>query len=423
VVNEVVRVRLRFVPLKLSLILLVALPGAACTTSPSHQRSTLGAWVPLPRGPIPRLGHSAVWTGSHMLTWGGQAIKGARYRADGQMFDPVRSQWSPIRKAPLRPRGDQVAVWTGSRLIVWGGGVEGPKSGTDSFADGASYDPTTGRWRLLAPSPLEARVLHSGVWTGSRLLIWGGADTGRTKVGDLTLPGEALTFPGEEDEESEDAKLLADGAAYDPARDVWTPMAPGPLAARVGHVAVWTGREMLVWGGATLQESQVAFGDGAAYDPATDTWRSIPVAPVHAGARFTAVWTGKQMIIWGGTEGEGAAYDPATNRWTSLPEGSLPALATPTATWTGRLMLVWGGPDDQPDPAHPVAEGAAFDPTENRWSLLSRAPSAPGQGQAAVWTGTRMLVWGGFAGTGPLSSGAAFAPAGLPTSTSASPMS
>jgi N-acetylneuraminic acid mutarotase len=346
-----------------------------------------------------------VWTGNQMLVWGGQAIKGAKYRADGQVFDPAHNAWSPIPKAPLAPRGDVVAVWTGSRLVVWGGGVEGPKSGTRAFDDGASYDPATRLWTPLAPFPLEARSQHTGVWTGARLLIWGGVDLSRSQVG---VPSDVFTVPGEEEETSEGAKLLADGAAYDPVADRWIPMAPAPLKPRVGHVAVWTGREMLVWGGATLKEGPLAFPDGAAYNPATNTWRQIGTAPLHAGARFTAVWTGKVMLVWGGTRGEGASYDPAANRWTKLPKSPLPPLSSPTSVWTGRLMLIWGAPEEQPNPSDRIAEGAAFDPAEGRWVRIPSAPSAPGLGQAAVWAGTRMIVWGGFAGNGPLSEGADF---------------
>jgi N-acetylneuraminic acid mutarotase len=349
-----------------------------------------------------------VWTGSEMLTWGGQAIKGAKYRADGGVFDPARNTWSLIPKAPLAPRGDQVATWTGSRLLVWGGGVEGPKSGTLAFNDGASYEPVTRRWTPMAQSPLEARSLHTGVWTGSLLLIWGGVDLCGTQVGGTTFSCKVFSFPGEGEEVSEDAKLLADGAAYDPDSDRWIPMAPAPLKPRAGHVAVWTGREMIVWGGATLKEGPVAFPDGAAYNPATNTWRKIGVAPLHAGARFTAVWTGKQMLVWGGTRGEGAAYDPATNRWSKIPPSPLPPLSAPTSVWTGRLMLSWGAPEEQLDPSNLASKRAAYDPAERRWTLLPPAPSAPGQGQAAVWAGTGMLVWGGFAGNGPLSDGAAF---------------
>src|SRR5262249_6593649 len=70
-----------------------------------------------------------------------------------------------------------------------------------------------------------------------------------------------------------------------------------PLA-RSRHVSVWTGSEMLVWGG---QREVLPLAAGARYDPATDGWSPLasagqPLARTDA----TAVWTGSRMIIWGG---------------------------------------------------------------------------------------------------------------------------
>jgi hypothetical protein len=55
--------------------------------------------------------------------------------------------------------------------------------------------------------------------------------------------------------------------ASDAADGVWRRLAPSPLLPRSGHVVVWTGREMIVWGGV---EKGGAFADGAAYDPQRD---------------------------------------------------------------------------------------------------------------------------------------------------------
>jgi len=339
-----------------------------------------------------------------MLVWGGQLLHGGTYLADGEALDPVRGTWSTIPKAPLHPRSGSVAVWTGSHLIVWGGEIQGPSSRQASFSDGASYDPVARAWTKLPAAPLRPRTEDIGVWTGSKVLIWGGAVVGGA--------GGKPKQGGEGDEEV-GGKLLDDGAAYDPDSHRWTSIAPAPIQARAGHVAVWTGREMLVWGGATLSENvkAPAFTDGAAYDPNTDAWRSIGAAPVSPGGSFAAVWTGSRMIVWGGVAGQGAVYDPATNRWVKLPKAPIPTLSTPTAVWTGRLMVVWGGPERQPSPERRVALGAAYDPATNRWIPLPGASGAPGLGQGAIWTGRQMLVWGGFAGRGRFSKGAAFSPA------------
>jgi hypothetical protein len=377
-----------------ALVLVTGLAGAGAA-APHWSHAAAEVWAALPSGPESRVGHSAVWTGRQMLVWGGQQVGGTAFRNDGLAFDPATARWSSIPAAPLEPRSGQATVWTGSRLIVWGGEVQGADIGSRSFANGASYDPGTGRWTPLPPSPLRSRGLHSAVWTGTRVLIWGGA---RLESGEA---GE---------EEDEGGALLADGAAYDPATNDWTPMAKAPLEARAGHVAVWTGREMIVWGGASTEENGVAFADGAAYNPASDTWRRIAPAPVRPGGRFTAVWTGGRMLLWGGARAQGAAYSLVTNRWTVLPTSPLPFIPTPTSVWTGRVMVVWGTPEGSSPTEPPGAVGAAFDPALARWVRVAAAPGAPGQGQTSVWSGSQMLVWGGFPGVGRLSAGAALSP-------------
>jgi hypothetical protein len=99
----------------------------------------------------------------------------------------------------------------------------------------------------------------------------------------------------------------ADGAAYDPASDTWRPIPAAPIRGRQGHVAVWTGAEMMVWGGSPLppgrgappESAQGPLTDGAAYDPVAGTWRPIAPAPVAAEAAgpARALWVGGRLII------------------------------------------------------------------------------------------------------------------------------
>src|SRR5206468_1380600 len=90
------------------------------------------------------------------------------------------------------------------------------------------------------------------------------------------------------------ARILPDGSGtnvgtkYDPIADTWTPFsvngAPGPYHERT---AVWTGTEMIVWGGSTVAKSNT----GARYDPATDTWRAMSTKGAPTGRRgHTAIW-------------------------------------------------------------------------------------------------------------------------------------
>jgi hypothetical protein len=77
---------------------------------------------------------------------------------------------------------------------------------------------------------------------------------------------------------------------------------------------------LFVWGG------DRPAADGALYDHAAQTWRLLPeAAPQTPPLPHAVVWTGEEVLVWGGTTGsrdraprEGAAYDPATDTWRQL---------------------------------------------------------------------------------------------------------
>lgn len=75
----------------------------------------------------------------------------------------------------------------------------------------------------------------------------------------------------------------------------------GPTARHV-HTAVWTGSEVIVWGG--KEEENYTYHDGGRYNPAQDSWAtaSTPGAPTER-EDYIAVWTGNEMIIWGDSKG------------------------------------------------------------------------------------------------------------------------
>jgi N-acetylneuraminic acid mutarotase len=55
-----------------------------------------------------------------------------------------------------------------------------------------------------------------------------------------------------------------------------------------------------VWAGYDVTIGRL-YNDGARYNPATNTWKKIS-ASTAPNARYwhTAVWTGSEMIVWGG---------------------------------------------------------------------------------------------------------------------------
>jgi N-acetylneuraminic acid mutarotase len=186
-------------------------------------------------------------------------------------------------------------------------------------------------------------------------------------------------------------------AAYDPVADEWSERAAIPLQGREAASVTWTGSELIVWGGLYLDiSSALPLGDGAAYDPQTDTWRVLPPAPIVGRHHHGAVWTGDELVIWGGWSGavpfsDGAAYNPETDSWRRMAASPLGASA-PTATiWTGHDVLVVGG-----DGVRVFVGGTArYDPATDVWVALESPPPVACRGQSAVWTGESVLTWGG----------------------------
>ena len=189
------------------------------------------------------------------------------------------------------------------------------------------------------------------------------------------------------------------GGRYDPSTDSWTSTSrTNAPEARSYHKAVWTGSEMIVWGGE--DQNFVMLNTGGKYNPSTDTWTATTTinAP-SAREEHTAIWTGGEMIVWGGYSGgpsnTGGRYDPVTNRWTATSTTSAPpARSLHTAVWTGSEMIVWGG---YTGVNVPLITGGRYNPSTNSWIATGTTNAPPGRySHTAVWTGSEMIVWGGY---------------------------
>ncbi len=166
----------------------------------------------------------------------------------------------------------------------------------------------------------------------------------------------------------------------------WRPTASSGQRMRRHPVGVSTGREVLICGhretpsGPLLDEPI----DGAAYDPATDTWR--PIAECSwVGIPVAAVWTGEQMIVVGGGGG-GAAYDPSADAWRSLPTDMTTPAGFRTAVWTGSTLVGFGWDVEG-------IEAAAFDPDTGQTTPGPSLESKLSDDTVVAWTGTEALLW------------------------------
>ena len=173
--------------------------------------------------PTARNGHTAVWTGTEMIVWGGGSNGGSQHRRplrsrDGYAGPRRRS----ARACPRRALG-HTAVWTGAEMIVWGGHIRRPLHLEHRWplrsGDG-HLDADVDRHRRAR----SARRYHTAVWTGTEMIVWGGA--GSSSV--LPDTGAATTRSRQLDSDVDSTGV--------------------PEPRRVSHGGV-DGNEMIVWGG------------------------------------------------------------------------------------------------------------------------------------------------------------------------------
>ena len=301
----------------------------------------------------------------------------------------VADTWTATSIQP-EGRSYHTVIWTGSEMIVWGGLGQGGELNTDwkynpsvtspptptptpipYLNTGARYSPNTDSWTDISiGNAPDSRAFHTAVWTGNEMIVWGGID----QFG-----------------------YSSSGGRYNPIIDSWTATATTNAPDGREHpTAVWTGTEMIVWGG-TQNNGIIVLNTGGKYNPSTDTWIATTVTNAPA-ARFlhTAVWSGNEMVVWGGVDqnlfylNTGGKYNPGTDSWTATNIINAPSeRAGHTAIWTGNEMIVWGG--------YPrVVTGGRYNPGADSWTATSSINAPPGRDyHTAIWTGSEMIVWGG----------------------------
>lgn len=189
---------------------------------------------------------------------------------------------------------------------------------------------------------------------------------------------------------------------WNPSTTVWTASSvntvPGFLSV-TGASAIWTGTDMIIYGGVT--SGGVYSNLGVKYNPAANTWTAIANS-LNKKAHHTAVWTGTDMIVWGGDSTNSVTgysktvykFTPGTNTWSPpISSASSPtARSNAGAVWTGSKMIIFAG--------NTATSGSfndcyTYDPSLNSWT--TNAGNFYPQGNIkCIWTGNEMLTWGSY---------------------------
>ena len=297
--------------------------------------------------PTARSGHAAVWTGTQMIVWGGSILVDPRFSAyeyfdDGGRYDPASDSWSATSMvdAPTA-RSRHKALWTGEHMLVFGGTNTNV---AESVVDqGGRYDPIADVWSPMTPvdAPL-ARGNFAFAWTGTEALVWGGF--GRVDRRTLRALGEGALYNPANDTwrpmtldgapaPTRVAEAVWTGevvivyserfvALYDPTNDEWLDVVT-PCDERSFPSVVWTGVSMLVWGGTYLPPRDCRLNCYGDFVPdllrvGSDAAVLISSPDGGLGEREGAAvaWTGAGLWVWGGRDqltfatASGAIYAP-----------------------------------------------------------------------------------------------------------------
>ena len=249
----------------------------------------------------------------------------------------------------------------GGKIYVLGGEAFGkPASGLNQ-----QYNPSTNRWRDLAPIPHETS--HVGVAALDGQIYAMGGNTAVPEVGPLDLAFE-----------------------YDIAKDVWRKL-PSLSSPRGSIGVVALEGKIHVIGGRGIDRVTVATHE--VYDPHTNMWSKaapLPTARDHLGA---VVVDGRIHIIGGRTAGSTDntnfhdVYDPATDRWQAA--APLPTARSGGAAVLYRGLILYVGGEckrrNSDGSGEAFAENEAYDPKTNEWRTLAPLPvGRHGFGAAAI---------------------------------------
>lgn len=318
--------------------------------------------------PSPRRGAYGVASANQFIVYSGSDTFGTLIpdKNSGGVLDLTTREWSATSTSGAPIHSSATVLWTGTEMIIWGGFVSGSRTNT-----GARYNPSTDQWTAMnttnAPAP---RSDHSAVWTGSEMIVFAGDDN----------DGPTLT-----------------GASYDPSANTWTTIKSADLdipgaTPRNSHTAVWTGSEMLVFGGRNADFDLLS--EGLRYNPSTDSWTAMATLndPTNRYVHG-AVWSGSEMIIWAGIAETGfggtaiirggGAYDPSADSWRQMPidTGLNAGRADFFSTLTGDdEMLVFGSNFHTT-----LHTGELYDVNSDSWSHMSDEIDQQPAGTLAAW--------------------------------------
>lgn len=367
----------------------------ACAPACSGGRACLagvcqGGWTTIaepPPGFVPREKAASATFDRNVFIFGGLDAQG-NVLDSGAIYSPRTNSWKLIARGNNSPEPRQLAgaVWTGSRMLVWGGKGSATQA---TLRSGALYDPATDTWSAIPQSP-QARVAPVAGSAVGRVLFWGGSDTS-----------------GNVQERAE--RFLVTERSWE---SVPTVNDPG----RLSHAAwAFTSDSLVLYGGRV--DGAASTDTAARYSFTANAWSTLPRGPSPRWGAF-GVADGMRLYVWGGRNEQSLHMDGkllGAAGWSAMA-----TLGAPAARWAPHRQSGWAfalapssvvflgglGANDVP-----LRDGGRYDTATNVWRPMPAWPDGEAHSWAVgIWTGSEFVLWGGRDGARVTSTGSRWAP-------------
>ena len=304
-------------------------------------------------------------------------------RPQRSQADSDQDQWRSLAPLAAGPRQETAVVALDGEVWVLGGfDARGAVVRTVEV-----YDPASDSWRGGPDLPLPLHHANVAV-TGGKLYVVG------FLVGAFIASGRSFV--------------------HDPASGGWRELASMPDGTQRGGASVAVlGGEIFIAGG--FRNGAVA--DFSAYDPVSDSWRTLPQLPRRADHVVAGAIDGLLYVAGGrsgGIDGHSASllvFDQQRMTWMSGASMPTSRGGAASAVVDG-LLYVFGGEGNAAEPSGVFDQVERYDPVADRWTSLPSMPDRRHGTGAAVVAGVIYIPGGASEqGFGAVDTNSAFAPA------------
>lgn len=274
------------------------------------------------------------WTGRQLFVTNGQtaSCRAGQPRSDclpqAGLYDPAANRWSTtLLPRQLDGLAPMAAVWTGSHIVLAADNTNRGRLGV------ASYDPATGRWKVITPQLPRRHPARfpSLVATPSRLILWslwdrimqfknGASDRAGVDVLVLGQTGQWRYVTGNWPHESVNSPVFTGHSILVSPGEIWCGLIcippptwfpgyfanPGTLhrsiiplgpLGRAVPAFIWTGHEVVAIDLYDEISGYVRPDDLALYNPATGRWYPLPHPPGYPPLGTPPVWASHQLLV------------------------------------------------------------------------------------------------------------------------------